>query len=60
MSIVATIAFAGCYAGTVVGMPLSSILASSWGWESLFYFFGKFLVVELNSYLKYHTKIYFW
>lgn len=38
---VATIAFAGAYAGTVVAMPLSSILATAWGWESLFYFFGK-------------------
>lgn len=37
----ATISFAGAYAGTVVAMPLSGILASSWGWESLFYFFGK-------------------
>lgn len=42
----ATIAFAGAYAGTVVAMPLSGILASSWGWESLFYFFGKYDICE--------------
>ncbi|KAG4073805.1 hypothetical protein HA402_001029 [Bradysia odoriphaga] len=41
----ATISFAGAYAGTVVAMPLSGILASSWGWESLFYFFGAIGVV---------------
>jgi len=41
----ATIAFAGAYAGTVVAMPLSGILASAWGWESLFYFFGAIGVV---------------
>lgn len=40
---VATVSFAGAYAGTVVAMPLSGILASAWGWESLFYFFGKTL-----------------
>lgn len=46
---VATISFAGAYAGTVVSMPLSGILASTWGWESLFYFFGKFwLLVVMN------------
>lgn len=37
----------GAYAGTVVAMPLSGILASSWGWESLFYFFGKFFIAFL-------------
>lgn len=36
----ATIAFAGNYAGTIVSMPLSGILASAFGWESLFYVFG--------------------
>ncbi|CAH1100740.1 unnamed protein product [Psylliodes chrysocephalus] len=36
----ATIAFSGSYIGTVVSMPLCSILASSLGWESIFYFFG--------------------
>lgn len=37
----ASIAFAGNYAGTVVAMPLSGLLAgSSWGWESIFYVFG--------------------
>lgn len=36
----ASTAFAGNYAGTVVAMPLSGILAQSLGWESLFYVFG--------------------
>lgn len=37
----ATMAFAGNYAGTVVSMPMSGILAQAYGWESLFYVFGK-------------------
>lgn len=36
----ASIAFAGNYAGTVVSMPLSGILAGKYGWESVFYVFG--------------------
>lgn len=36
----ASMAFAGNYAGTVVSMPLSGILANSLGWESIFYIFG--------------------
>lgn len=36
----ATIAFAGNYAGTVVSMPASGLLANFFGWESLFYVFG--------------------
>uniref|UniRef100_A0A1B0CIK8 Uncharacterized protein n=1 Tax=Lutzomyia longipalpis TaxID=7200 RepID=A0A1B0CIK8_LUTLO len=36
----ATLGFAGNYAGTVVAMPLSGVLAVSLGWESVFYFFG--------------------
>lgn len=36
----ATIAFAGNYAGTVVSMPASGLLAQYFGWESLFYVFG--------------------
>lgn len=36
----ASIAFAGNYAGTVVSMPLSGILAGRYGWESVFYVFG--------------------
>ncbi|XP_055626995.1 sialin-like [Toxorhynchites rutilus septentrionalis] len=35
-----SIAFSGAFAGTVVTMPLSGVLASSWGWESVFYVFG--------------------
>lgn len=36
----ASTAFAGNYAGTVVAMPLSGLLATAYGWESLFYVFG--------------------
>ncbi|KAJ8952110.1 hypothetical protein NQ314_007603, partial [Rhamnusium bicolor] len=36
----ATIAFSGSYVGTVVSMPLSSYLASAFGWPSIFYCFG--------------------
>ncbi|XP_055912170.1 sialin isoform X1 [Eupeodes corollae] len=36
----ASIAFAGNYAGTVVAMPLSGIFATKYGWESVFYIFG--------------------
>lgn len=36
----ASAAFAGNYAGTVIAMPLSGILAERLGWESLFYVFG--------------------
>lgn len=37
----ATIAISGTYIGTVVAMPVSSILATAFGWESIFYVFGK-------------------
>jgi len=33
--------FAGGQIGTVVGMPISGILCSRYGWESVFYFFGE-------------------
>ncbi|XP_063701342.1 sialin [Culicoides brevitarsis] len=36
----ATLAFAGNYAGTVIAMPSSALLASTYGWESVFYVFG--------------------
>ncbi|KAG4080740.1 hypothetical protein HA402_005920 [Bradysia odoriphaga] len=36
----ASISFAGTYAGTVIAMPLSGVLAAWFGWESLFYVFG--------------------
>lgn len=36
----ASMAFAGNYAGTVIAMPSSGLLASSYGWESVFYVFG--------------------
>lgn len=34
------IAFAGMYAGTVVMLPVSGILAESYGWRSVFYVTG--------------------
>lgn len=36
----ASIAFAGNYAGTVVAMPCSGFLATKYGWQSVFYVFG--------------------
>ncbi|XP_071455292.1 sialin-like [Hetaerina americana] len=36
----ATIAFSGSFVGTVVSMPVSSLLADTLGWESIFYIFG--------------------
>lgn len=36
-----TISYSGCWVGTVVAMPVCSLLASSLGWESIFYVFGK-------------------
>ncbi|XP_059613114.1 sialin-like [Phlebotomus argentipes] len=36
----ASFAFSGSYFGTVVSLPLSSLLAVNWGWESVFYCFG--------------------
>lgn len=39
---IGALAFSGCYVGTVVAMPVSGMLAATLGWESIFYFFGKF------------------
>ncbi|KAL5279832.1 hypothetical protein ACFFRR_004066 [Megaselia abdita] len=41
----ASIAFAGNYAGTVIAMPSSGLLAQKYGWESVFYVFGSIGVV---------------
>ena len=38
----ASLGFAGMYAGTVVAMPVCGLMAESYGWESLFYMFGIF------------------
>uniref|UniRef100_A0A1L8DEA4 Sialin n=2 Tax=Nyssomyia neivai TaxID=330878 RepID=A0A1L8DEA4_9DIPT len=47
----ATMAFAGNYAGTVIAMPVSGILAEALGWESVFYFFGSIGVVWAIAWL---------
>uniref|UniRef100_A0A7G3ATQ9 Sialin n=1 Tax=Lutzomyia longipalpis TaxID=7200 RepID=A0A7G3ATQ9_LUTLO len=39
-SLMGNVAFTGGYIGTGVAMLLSGVLAVSWGWESIFYFFG--------------------
>lgn len=36
----ASIAYAGMLVGTVISMPISAVLATSLGWESIFYVFG--------------------
>ncbi|KAF7267420.1 hypothetical protein GWI33_019354 [Rhynchophorus ferrugineus] len=36
----ATIAFSGSYAGTVVAMPACAYIANQFGWQSVFYVFG--------------------
>ncbi|XP_047130506.1 vesicular glutamate transporter 3 isoform X1 [Hydra vulgaris] len=36
----ATISFSGPFAGTVLGMPLSGLIAHNYGWPWVFYFFG--------------------
>uniref|UniRef100_A0A6P7FXI1 Sialin n=1 Tax=Diabrotica virgifera virgifera TaxID=50390 RepID=A0A6P7FXI1_DIAVI len=35
-----TISYSGSFVGTVVAMPVCSLLAASMGWESIFYTFG--------------------
>ncbi|XP_056636501.1 uncharacterized protein LOC130445018 [Diorhabda sublineata] len=37
-----TIGFSGAYAGTLISFPISSILATYLGWESVFYVLGVF------------------
>lgn len=36
----ATLAFCGSYAAMVIGMPLSGLLTSTFGWAASFYFYG--------------------
>ncbi|KAL7051890.1 hypothetical protein ACKWTF_004683 [Chironomus riparius] len=43
---------AGLYVGTVVGMPFSGILASTLGWQSIFYVFGAIGVVWFILWLR--------
>ncbi|EDW67516.1 sialin [Drosophila virilis] len=47
----ASIAFAGNYAGTVIAMPSSGMLAARYGWASVFYVFGAIGVVWLILWL---------
>ncbi|XP_021203259.1 vesicular glutamate transporter 1 [Bombyx mandarina] len=41
----ATLAFCGTYAGIVIGMPLSGLLADYIGWQAPFYFYGTFGII---------------
>ncbi|KAL1517435.1 hypothetical protein ABEB36_001200 [Hypothenemus hampei] len=41
----ATIAFSGCFVGTVVGMPACAYLADTLGWPSVFYICGASAIV---------------
>ncbi|GAB0099993.1 MFS domain-containing protein [Sergentomyia squamirostris] len=42
---IGNIAFTGIYIGTIGANLLSGILSETWGWESIFYFFGTFTAV---------------
>ncbi|XP_029708340.2 sialin-like [Aedes albopictus] len=48
---ISSIAFTGAFAGTVVAMTLSGVLAASWGWESVFYFFGALACLWYTAWL---------
>lgn len=37
----------GPFAGTVLGMPLSGLIADNFGWPWVFYSFGKYSILEL-------------
>lgn len=46
----ASIAYAGMLVGNVISMPISALLATSLGWESIFYVFGLlFFVFYVNN-----------
>ncbi len=47
----ASTAFAGNYAGTVIAMPLSGLLAANYGYESVFYVFGTIGCIWLVAWL---------
>jgi ACS family sodium-dependent inorganic phosphate cotransporter len=44
-TMLATLAFSGCYVGTLVSMPASAYLATVLGWPSIFYLFGSVSLV---------------
>lgn len=44
----ATVAFSGSYVGTVVSMPVCAYLSKAFGWESIFYVFGKQELLSLH------------
>lgn len=45
-----SIAYAGSYAGTVIAMPLSGLLAQYGGWESVFYVSGELFLHNFTIY----------
>lgn len=53
----ATIAFSGSFIGTVISMPLSGLIANVWGWEAIFYVFGKRFSDLINSNVMFLMKI---
>lgn len=43
-----TIAYSGIPFGTAIALPICGILSKVWGWESLFYAFGKLFVINYS------------
>ena len=39
----------GSYAGAVVGLPMSGLLTEWLGWETCFYFYGKFVILSFKN-----------
>ncbi|XP_063821196.1 sialin-like [Ostrinia nubilalis] len=52
----ATFAFSGSYAGTVVSMPVCSMLATYTGWPGIFYVFGALWAILQQRSLLSHSK----
>ena len=51
----ATFAFSGSYIGTVIAMPLSSIIAKTIGWPWIFYIFGNNLLMSIRFFRSDHA-----